>query len=184
MRRRRRWCRDERYQVRIQLNDAGVGVSGRPPDQGGAVHHLLADDLAAPEAATVTVFGGTLDLPVRPPQAADAALPALPDPETATPERPTVVRPGVVRIDRLGLELGTEGKFAFDIKDDDPLSATAEMQRTETIRRDAWQVRIETRMRLSCTRDAFLLQASLRAWEGADEVCHREWDRSIPRDLV
>ena len=41
------------------------------------------------------------------------------------------------------------------------------MQRTETIQRDA-----------------FLLQASLRAWEGASEVCHREWDRSIPRDLV
>jgi len=58
------------------------------------------------------------------------------------------------------------------------------MQRTETIQRDAWQVRIETRMRLSCMRDAFLLQASLRAWEGASEVCHREWDRSIPRDLV
>ena len=111
-------------------------------------------------------------------------MPPLPGPETATPERPTAIRPGVVRIDRLGLELGTEGKFAFDIKDDDPLSATAEMRRTETIQRDAWQVRIETRMRLSCTRDAFLLRASLRAWEGTSEVCHREWDRSIPRDLV
>ena len=43
----------------------------------------------APEAATVTIFGGTLDLPVRPPQAATIALPPLPGPETATPERPT-----------------------------------------------------------------------------------------------
>jgi hypothetical protein len=58
------------------------------------------------------------------------------------------------------------------------------MQRTETIRRDAWQVRIETRICLSCTRDTFALQASLRAWEGTSEVCHREWDHSIPRDLV
>ena len=64
------------------------------------------------------------------------------------------------------------------------LAAVAEMQRTETIQRDDWQVRIETSMRLSCTRDAFLLRASLRAWEGAREVCHREWDQSIPRDLV
>ncbi|HEY6717933.1 MAG TPA: CocE/NonD family hydrolase [Reyranella sp.] len=174
----------QRYQVRIQLNDAGVVFP--------AGHRIrLALSTAywpmiwpAPEVATLTIFGGTLDLPVRPPQAADAALPPLPGPETATPERPTVIRPGLVRIDRLGLELGTEGKFAFDITDDDPLSATAEMQRTETIQRDAWQVRIETRMRLSCTRDAFLLQASLRAWEGTAEVCHREWDCSIPRDLV
>ena len=174
----------ERYQVRIQLNDAGVVFP--------AGHRIrLALSTAywpmiwpAPEVATLTIFGGTLDLPVRPPQAADAALPSLPGPETATPERPTVIRPGLVRIDRLGLELGSEGKFAFDIKDDDPLSATAEMQRTETIRRDAWQVRIETRICLSCTRDTFVLQASLRAWEGTSEVCHREWDHSIPRDLV
>jgi uncharacterized protein len=174
----------ERYQVRIQLNDAGVVFP--------AGHRIrLALSTAywpmiwpAPEVATLTIFGGTVDLPVRPPQAADATLPSLPGPETAAPERPTVIRPGLVRIERLGLELGSEGKFAFDIKDDDPLSATAEMQRTETIRRDAWQVRIETRMRLSCTRDTFVLRASLRAWEGTSEVCHREWDRSIPRDLV
>jgi uncharacterized protein len=174
----------ERYQIRIQLNDAGVVFPA-----GHRIRLALSTTYwpmiwPAPEVATLTIFGGTLDLPVRPTQAADAALPLLPGPETATPERPTVIRPGLVRIDRLDLELGTEGKFAFDITDDDPLSATAEMQRTETIQRDAWQVRIETRMRLSCTRDAFLLQASLRAWEGAREVCHREWDRSIPRDLV
>ncbi|HMK01543.1 MAG TPA: CocE/NonD family hydrolase [Reyranella sp.] len=174
----------ERYQIRIQLNDAGVVFPA-----GHKIRLALSTTYwpmiwPAPEVATLTIFGGTLDLPVRPTQAADAALPPLPSPETATPERPTVIRPGLMRIDRLGLELSTEGKFAFDITDDDPLSATAEMQRTETIQRDAWQVRIETRMRLSCTRDAFLLQASLRAWEGASEVCHREWDRSIPRDLV
>jgi putative CocE/NonD family hydrolase len=174
----------QRYQVRIQLNDAGAVFPA-----GHRIRLALSTTYwpmiwPAPEVARLTIFGGTLDLPVRPTQAADAALPSLPGPETASPERPTVIRPGLVRIDRLGLELGTEGKFAFDITDDDPLSATAEMQRTETIQRDAWQVRIETRMRLSCTRDAFLLQASLRAWEGASEVCHREWDRSIPRDLV
>jgi hypothetical protein len=39
-------------------------------------------------------------------------------------------------------------------------------------------------MRLSCTRDVFLLQGRLRALEGANEVCRREWDRSIPRDFL
>jgi uncharacterized protein len=58
------------------------------------------------------------------------------------------------------------------------------MRRTETLARQEWQVRIETQMRLSCTREAFLLRATLRAWDGAREVCHREWDRSIARDLV
>ncbi len=173
----------QRYRVRIQLNDAGAVFP--------AGHRIrLALSTAywpmiwpAPEKATVTILGGTLDLPVRAPGRIDR-LPPLPEPETATPEEPTAIRPGVVRIDRLGLELGTEGRFKFDLKDDDPLSATAEMRRTETKQRGDWQVRIETQMQLSCTRDAFLLRATVRAWEGTSEVCHRQWDRSIPRDLV
>jgi hypothetical protein len=172
------------YPVRIQLNDAGVSFPA-----GHRIRIALSTAYwsmiwPAPEKATVTIFAGTLDLPVRPPQAADASLPPLPGPETATPERAIVVRPGVMRIDRLGLELRTEGKFSFELKDDDPLSATAEMRRTETKERDGWQVRIETSMRLSCTRDAFLLRATMRAWEGAREVCQREWDESIPRDCL
>jgi uncharacterized protein len=172
----------QRYKVRVQLNDTGSVFP--------AGHRIrLALSTAywpmiwpSPEKATLTVFDGALDLPVRSSRVADV-LPPLPDPETAAPEQPTVIGPGIVRIDRIGLELGTEGTFAFDLKDDDPLSATAEMRRTQTIARGDWQVRIETRMRLSCTRDMFLLRASLRAWEGAGEVCHREWDRTIPRDL-
>jgi uncharacterized protein len=172
----------QRYQVRVKLNDAGAVFPAGHRIRLALSTTYWSTIWPAPETATLTVFGGTLDLPVRPTRA--DSLPSLPGPETATPERATVIRPGLVRIDRIGLEQGTEGKFAFDIKDDDPLSAVAEMQRTETIQRDDWQVRIETSMRLSCTRDAFLLRASLRAWEGAREVCHREWDQSIPRDLV
>jgi hypothetical protein len=128
-------------------------------------------------------LGGTLDLPVRPPRNIDA-LPPLPDPETAPPEQSTVIRPGVVRIDRIGLELGAERKSTFHIEEDDPLSAVAELWRADTISRDAWRIRIETLIRLSCTKDAFLLQATLRVQEGASEVCHREWDCSIPRDFM
>jgi uncharacterized protein len=173
----------QRYRVRIQLNDAGAVFPA-----GHRIRLALSTTYwpmiwPSPEKATLTIFGGTLDLPVRPTGAADA-LPPLPGPETATPERPTVIRPGVVRIDRLGLEVATEGKFAFDITDDDPLSAVAEMRRSETLSRQGWQVRIETQMRLSCTREAFLLRTTLRAWEGTREVCHREWDRFISRDLV
>jgi hypothetical protein len=53
-----------------------------------------------------------------------------------------------------------------------------------TMSRKTWQIRIETQMRLSCNRDVFLLQGNLRAREGANEICHRGWDRSIPRDLL
>ena len=75
----------------------------------------------------------------------------------------------IERIDRIGLELGAEYKSRFHVEENDPLSAVAELRQTQTMSRDAWQIRIETHMRLSCTRDTFLLQGGLRAWEGANE---------------
>jgi predicted acyl esterase len=173
-----------RYRVRIQLNDAGVVFP-----QGHRIRLALSTAYwpmvwPSRENATVTVFGGTLDLPVRPPDLADTLLPSLPKPETAPPEPVTVVSPGVVRIDRIGLELGTEGSFRCHVEDNDPLSAVTEMRYTQRISRDAWRTRIETCMRLSCTYDAFLLQAAMQAWDGDAEVCRREWATSVPRDFA
>jgi uncharacterized protein len=173
----------QRYQVRIQLNDAGAVFP-----TGHKVRLALSTTYwpmiwPGPAKATLTVFAGTLDLPTRTSKAIDA-LPRLPSPEMASPEQPRVLRPGVEYLDRLRLELGTESKATFHVEEDDPLSAVAELCRTDTVCRDAWRVRIETMMRLSCTKDAFLLQGSLRAWEGPDVVCHREWNCSIPRDLM
>jgi predicted acyl esterase len=177
----------ERYRVRIKLNDAGSVFPA-----GHRVRLALPTAYwpmiwPSPERVTLLILGGTLDLPLRPPLAADARLPPLPGPESAPPETPTVISHGDVRIeriDRIGLELRTEGKSHFHVEEDDPLSAEAELRRTQRMSRDAWQIRVETRMRLSCTRDAFLLQGGLRAWEGETEVCCRQWDRSIPRDFV
>jgi hypothetical protein len=163
----------ERYRVRLQLNDCGATLP--------ASHRIrLAFSTAywpmvwpAPHDATVTVLAGTLDLPLRPSRPDDAALPSLPVAETAPPAR-----------DTRGVEVDTDGKYHLDIKDDDPTSAVGEMRRAETKRRGDWQVRLETWMRLTCTRDAFRLQAGLNAREGETEVCRREWDHMIARDLT
>jgi putative CocE/NonD family hydrolase len=174
--------RGQRYQVRIQLNDAGSVFPA-----GHRIRLALSTTYwpmiwPAPEKATVTIHSGRLDLPARKPVA--ETLPPLPSTETAPPERARQVRPGTTRIDRLGLEQTVQGKYAFDLQGDDPLSAVAHMTRTQTTGRGPWQVTIETRMRWSCTRDAFVLNASLQAWEGSTEVAHRTWDRTIARDLV
>ena len=177
----------EHYRVRIKLNDAGSIFP--------AGHKVrLAISTAywpmiwpSPETATVQIFAGTLDLPRRPPNAADARLVPFPEPETATPEKPTILhRDGVriERIDRIGLELGTQWNSQYHVEDNNPLGAVAELHNVQTMSRDAWQVRVETQMRLSTTGDTFLLQGSLRAFEGDNEVCRRDWDRSIPRDFM
>ena len=103
----------EPYRVRIQLNDMGSVFP--------AGHKVrLAISTAywpmiwpSPETATVQIFAGTLDLPQRPPNAADARLAPFPEQETAPPETPTIVRRDGVRIeriDRIGLELRDTGE--------------------------------------------------------------------------
>jgi hypothetical protein len=134
----------------------------------------------------VQIFAGTLDLPQRPPNAADASFAPFPEPETAPPEKPTIIhRDGVriERIDRIGLELGTQWSSQYHVEENDPLSAAAELRNTQTLSRNEWQIRVETQLRMSSTRNTFLLQGSLRAFEGTNEVCHRDWDRSVPRDF-
>jgi hypothetical protein len=141
----------------------------------------------SPETATVQIFAGTLDLPQRSPNVADAKLAPFPEPETAAPEKPTILhRDGVriERIDRIGLELGTQWQSQYHVEDNDPLSAVAELNNIQTVSRNEWQIRVETQMRLSSTGKAFHLEGSLRAFEGANEVCRRDWDRSIPRDFM
>jgi hypothetical protein len=177
----------QRYRIRIQLNDAGSAFP--------AGHKVrLAISTAywpmiwpSPETPTVQIFGGMLDLPQRRPNAADGKLSPFLEAETAPPEKPTIIhREGVrvERIDRSGLELGTRYKTEYHVEENDPLSAVAELHQTQTLSRNEWQIRVETQMRLSSTRDTFLLQGSLRAFEGPNEVCRRDWDRSIPRDFL
>jgi len=177
----------ERYRVRIKLNDAG---SVFPP--GHKVRLAISTAYwpmiwPSPETATVTMLAGTLDLPQRPPNVADARLAPFPEPQTAPPEKPTIShRDGVriERIDRIDLESGTQDKTEYRVEENDPLSAVAELRHTQTLSRNEWKIRVETRLRLSSTVNAFELQGSLRAWEGANEVCRRDWDRSVPRDFL
>jgi predicted acyl esterase len=172
-----------RYRVRLQLNDAGSVFPA-----GHRIRIALSTSYwpllwPGPETATLTIHSGNLDLPLRLPRAPEAVRP-LPGPETAPPDKITAVAPGVKRIERLGLELGTHGQWNWRIDDDDPASAIAELSHTDTLAREAWKIRIDTSLRLSCTRRAFFLRASLRAWEDAEEVCSRTWDRRIGRDCL
>src|SRR5262249_11208580 len=185
--RRARLAFGDHYRVRLELNEAGAVFP--------AGHKVrLAISTAywpmiwpSPEIVTLTIFAGALDLPRRPPQPADASLAPFAAAESAPPEKPTIIRRGDVRIeriDRIGLEIAMQSKSHFHVEDDDPLSAAVELQHSQTMSRDSWQIRVETQMRLSSTSTDFLLKTSLRAWEGDEEGCRREWDRSIARDFI
>ena len=50
--------------------------------------------------------------------------------------------------------------------------------------RGTWSVSIDTRTRVTSTREEFRVEAELRAREGDREVFARRWDERIPRQGI
>ena len=70
----------------------------------------------------------------------------------------------------------------YVIGETDPLSARAEYTAHQVVARGNWQTRTESSLTVSCSRELFLLDAKLTAYEGDNEVYSRSWATEIPRD--
>jgi putative CocE/NonD family hydrolase len=170
----------------------------------------------APEPTTLSLYAGlsTLELPVRPPDPADAELRPFKTPERGPRETRTKLRPlefkraiernlatnetvytlvsdggelggaSLARVEAIDLEVGYTIRQRYRIGEYNPLSAQHEMEQRTQLRRREWSVRIESRIRLWATPEAFRVQAELDAYEGSARVYARSWDESLPRDLV
>ena len=200
----------QHYRVRIQLNDVGYVF---PP--GHRIRVALSTTYwpivwPSPEKVDLTILAGgsTLTLPVRPPSAADAALPEFGPPDMSPPEARTTIREGSrertvlrdnlvghtrytmadddgrVRIDAIDLEVASSKWHQYRVADDDPLSAEIEAVWTKEMGRGDWQISTRTRILMTATGDSFRLTAELDAWEGGQRVYTRNWDETIPRDHV
>ena len=90
----------------------------------------------------------------------------------------------LARIEAIGMDLGSTFLKRHRISEYDPLSAQTEIVQRTTMRRSDWSVRIESRVRLSATRDAFQFSAELEAFEGDQPFAQRTWQLAIPRQLV
>src|SRR5262249_47256683 len=69
-----------------------------------------------------------------------------------------------------------EGLFTIEVANGETMQADMLLSQTPDVAGSMANPH-ETQMRLSCTREVFLLEGRLRASEGANEVCRREWDR-------
>ncbi|MET9533034.1 CocE/NonD family hydrolase [Streptomyces sp. NPDC006649] len=76
----------------------------------------------------------------------------------------------------------------FRLVEGDPLSASVESEREESISRGDWATRISTRSRMTADATDFCVVNQLSAFEGAGdderEVFSRTWSFSVPRDQV
>ncbi len=201
---------DRRYCIRLQLNDIAYAFPAGHRVRLALSTSYWPIVWPSPTPATVTIFTGAsvLTLPERPVRAEDAALPPFGAPEGATPPAMTALAPesgnslwhydvaadtaemaadydsGMERFDATGIAAGMQISERCSIAGDDPLSAKASLAWTVKRERGDWRVRVEAKIELRCTADAFLVRQSLAAFEGDTRVFAQDWDRAIARDLV
>jgi putative CocE/NonD family hydrolase len=167
-----------------------------------------------PATLAVFTGASRLELPVRPPRPEDARLRPFPPPERAPPPVQTLLHPAplrrsierdartgetiytvtgdaagfngaaLARLEAIGLDLGHTIARRHRVSESDPTSARSEIEHAIQLRRGEWSVRVNTRTRVSATARAFRVETTLEAFERDERVFTRQWDRTVPRDLV
>jgi hypothetical protein len=167
-----------------------------------------------PVRLTITTGKSNLELPVRQPRPEDAALRPFEPPERAPKPDTTTLRPtrstrfvtrdlttlktiyevfgdggdfggaSLARIEDIDLVVGHTFKRNYVIREYDVEGAEVVMEQHTVHRRGTWETRLEVKLRLSADAHAFRIEASLVAFEGADELVRRQWDERIPRRLL
>ncbi|MGZ2258752.1 CocE/NonD family hydrolase [Roseobacter sp. A03A-229] len=158
----------------------------------------------APQAATITLQGGSLHLPVRRTARRDEV--SFPPPETAPPQsvetlrdatnsrtRDVDLKTGTVTL-RIeddfgkrrdldhGLISGSTARETWSIHPDDPLSARGTCHWTQELERDDIRLRTETSCEMWSDPTHFHLTARLEAYENDTLIYDRDLSDSIPRD--
>ena len=201
---------DKTYSLAIQLNEAGHGF-----EKGSRIRIAISSVYwpiawPSPEKVTLTIAAAQsrLQLPVRPPRAADAALTPFEEPECAKPLDKTVHRPAdytwtitrdmasdlvtqhqwfdegrTTYNDHDGWTLESTHDEVLSIHPDDPLSAKLDITWTEIFERGAWQISSTTQTIVTSTRTHYRLEANLEVRQGDDLVHAQRWNRDFPRDM-
>lgn len=200
----------KRYRIRMPLEDcAHVFKSGRHIRVAVSTSYWPAY-WPSPEPVTLTVYAGRseLELPARPPSDEDSNLKPfgaafVPDPtsggtvlqgapaptrssewDAATKKLTIRTVQGGERSRVCGIEVGSTTSEVSEILDHDPTSASVQTHYIETLKGGDWSVRVESCLRMSLTKDNFLVVGQLKAFDHDAEVFTKTWKRTIPRLLV
>jgi putative CocE/NonD family hydrolase len=168
----------------------------------------------APVTLTLHTGTSRLILPERPPDPADATLRPFEPPEAGPPVPITILEPARIsrhltrdlltgnhvlsvkgdggflgpgrryRLDPTGTILGHRIRKRYEINENDPLSAQIEIAEEMELERDDWCVRLTATTRFRSTATDFLIEAEIRAYQGADLIHDRAWQLTQPRELA
>ena len=158
----------------------------------------------APDAATLTLHGGSLSIDAL----TQAGSWAFPPPDAAEPWQTEEIRPeahtrrqetdmvtgvtsliieddfGKVRDLDHGLINGSVARERWDIHPDDPLSARGTCHWTDELERDGIALRTETHSAMWSDATHFHLSARVEAFENGTLIYARDVSDTIPRDLL
>jgi uncharacterized protein len=95
----------------------------------------------------------------------------------------TIVRDeGRSVIDEIAVETGFEKKVVYRIKPDDPASARVDLREAFVLRHgQGWDTFVEATAALSATPGEFLVEATLKAFDGGKPFFAKSWLERIPR---
>ena len=160
----------------------------------------------APEAATLTLSGGHIDLQQRPSGQQDEYV--FPPPAAAAAWEPEELRPeahlrrqerdltsgavtlvieddfGKVRDRDHGIVSGSVARERWTILPDDPLSAEGACHWTDELEREGLRLRTETRCAMTCDAAFFHLTARIEAYENDELIYERDVTDSIERQFM
>ncbi len=198
-----------RYRVRVELDSIAYAVPAGHRLRVAVSSTYWPWAWPSPEPVTLTLHGGALELPVRPPRPEDADLPAFAEPEhtpplekeqdEAAPDGRSLRRDfasgrleqvfdydvgGTVRFVPIDLVSEDANRSAYSIVEGDPLSAEVAFHATTGIARGDWSGRAEVAASMRADAEAFHVTSELTAYERGEQVFHRRWEHDFPRDQV
>jgi uncharacterized protein len=163
----------------------------------------------SPQAVTLTVLGGRLELPVREPRPEDEALRPFGEPEHSAPLAVEEVEgdPGgrflrkehaTGRVEQIfdwalggsvhfvdsELDSSDTSHCVYSIVEGDPLSAEVRFHAVSGMGRGEWQTRSEVTSSMTCDAESFQVESRLDVEENGERIFTRSWSFSFPRDQV
>src|SRR4051794_1815500 len=196
-----------RYDVRVRLDAIAHAVPARYALRLAVSTVYWPWAWPSPEPVTLTLHGGVLHLPVRPPR--KEPQPAFGHPEQADALAVETIQAGRTnrtqtfdlatgaheirfewdvgghrRLVEAGIEMEDTNVTTYRITEDDPLSAEVHVRCMSALGRGDARACVETDSRMTCTATEFLVTQQLVASEGEERIRSRTWALRFPRDAV
>ncbi len=198
-----------RYEVRVPLDVMGYSIPAGHRLRLAVSPTYWPWAWPSPEPVTLTLHGGRVELPERPPRAEDAELPEFGEPECSaelaleseagSPQGRSIRRDlatglveqvfdwdlgGTQRLVDIDLETSDTSHTVYSIREGDPLSAEVRFHATSGMGRGDWSMRSEVTSSMASDPEAFDVTTTLEVHEREEWIFARTWTYRFPRDGV